>query len=134
MPEFGHHHGSEDVDLWHGVLFGVNAAVAVIGALRLESVPRCRVAPGAELARVLPKSHCLRAAALRDSGASPSAGLEKVVRCLANRHRNPARRPTVDDDTYEPEPRPRGALVLILIYLVILAAFWINTYLRIWRS
>jgi hypothetical protein len=76
----------------------------------------------------------LRAAALRDSGASPSAGLEKVVRCLANRHRNPTRRPTVDDDTYEPEPRPRGALVLILIYLVILAAFWINTYLRIWRS
>jgi hypothetical protein len=32
------------------------------------------------------------------------------------------------------EPRPRGALLLILIYLMVLAAFWINTYLRIWRS
>jgi hypothetical protein len=42
--------------------------------------------------------------------------------------------PTVDDDAYESEPRPRGALLLILIYLLILAAFWINTYLRIWRS
>jgi hypothetical protein len=40
----------------------------------------------------------------------------------------------VDDNEYETEPRPRGALLLILIYLVILAAFWINTYLRIWRS
>lgn len=34
----------------------------------------------------------------------------------------------------EHEPQPRGALLLILIYLAILAAFWINTYLRIWRS
>jgi Cytochrome c oxidase subunit IIa family len=42
--------------------------------------------------------------------------------------------PTVDDDAYEGEPRPRGALLLILVYLVILAVFWINTYLRIWRS
>jgi hypothetical protein len=32
------------------------------------------------------------------------------------------------------EPRPRGALVLIMIYLAVLAAFWLNTYLRIWRS
>ncbi len=32
------------------------------------------------------------------------------------------------------EPRPRGALLLIMIYLVVLAAFWLNTYLRIWRS
>jgi hypothetical protein len=32
------------------------------------------------------------------------------------------------------EPQPRGALLFILIYLAILAAFWINTYLRIWRS
>jgi hypothetical protein len=40
----------------------------------------------------------------------------------------------VDNDAHEDEPRPRGALLLILIYLVILAAFWINTYLRIWRS
>jgi hypothetical protein len=32
------------------------------------------------------------------------------------------------------EPRPRGALILITIYLAVLAAFWLNTYLRIWRS
>ncbi len=32
------------------------------------------------------------------------------------------------------EPRPRGALILIMIYLCVLAAFWLNTYLRIWRS
>jgi hypothetical protein len=42
--------------------------------------------------------------------------------------------PNVDDQMHDDEPRPRGALLLILIYLVILAAFWINTYLRIWRS
>jgi hypothetical protein len=41
---------------------------------------------------------------------------------------------TVDDDAFESEPRPRGALILILIYLLVLAAFWVNTYLRIWRS
>ena len=29
---------------------------------------------------------------------------------------------------------PRGALLFILIYLVLLAAFWINAYLRIWRG
>jgi hypothetical protein len=29
---------------------------------------------------------------------------------------------------------PKGALLFILIYLAILAAFWINAYLRIWRS
>jgi hypothetical protein len=51
-----------------------------------------------------------------------------------DRRREPGRRPTVEDNGYESEPRPRGALLLILIYLVILAAFWINTYLRIWRS
>jgi hypothetical protein len=44
------------------------------------------------------------------------------------------RRPTVSDDTHDDEPRPRGALVLIMIYLAVLAAFWLNTYLRIWRS
>jgi hypothetical protein len=42
------------------------------------------------------------------------------------------RRPTVN--AHDDEPQPRGALLLILIYLVVLAAFWINTYLRIWRS
>ena len=26
------------------------------------------------------------------------------------------------------------ALLLILIYLLVLAVFWTNTYLRIWRS
>jgi Cytochrome c oxidase subunit IIa family len=40
----------------------------------------------------------------------------------------------MDDDRHDDEPRPRGALLLILIYLVILLAFWLNTYLRIWRS
>ena len=38
------------------------------------------------------------------------------------------------DTEDEQEPQPRGALLFILIYLAILAAFWINTYLRIWRS
>jgi hypothetical protein len=40
----------------------------------------------------------------------------------------------VSDDTHDDESRPRGALVLIMIYLAVLAAFWLNTYLRIWRS
>ena len=40
----------------------------------------------------------------------------------------------MNESTDENEPQPRGALLLILIYLAILAAFWINTYLRIWRS
>lgn len=39
-----------------------------------------------------------------------------------------------NDPVDEHEHQPRGALLLILIYLAILAAFWINTYLRIWRS
>jgi hypothetical protein len=40
----------------------------------------------------------------------------------------------MDEPEHEGEPQPRGALLFILIYLAILAAFWINTYLRIWRS
>jgi len=44
------------------------------------------------------------------------------------------RRPPVDDNAHDDEPRPRGALILIMIYLLVLAAFWLNTYLRIWRS
>ena len=40
----------------------------------------------------------------------------------------------MDDNTHDDEPRPTGALLLILIYLLVLAAFWVNTYLRIWRS
>jgi hypothetical protein len=39
MPEFAHHHGSEDADVWYSVLFGANAAGAVVGALLMESVP-----------------------------------------------------------------------------------------------
>ena len=38
MPEFAHHHGSEEADVWYSVLFGANAAGAVIGALLLETV------------------------------------------------------------------------------------------------
>ena len=40
----------------------------------------------------------------------------------------------MDDDARDDEPRPWGALLLILIYLLVLAVFWTNTYLRIWRS
>jgi len=40
----------------------------------------------------------------------------------------------VNENPNDDEPRPRGALFLIMIYLVVLAAFWLNTYLRIWRS
>lgn len=39
MPEFAHHHGSEEADVWYSVLFGANAAGAVVGALLMESVP-----------------------------------------------------------------------------------------------
>ena len=38
MPEYAHHHGSEEADVWYTVLFGANAAGAVIGATVLESV------------------------------------------------------------------------------------------------
>ena len=41
--------------------------------------------------------------------------------------RYPAGRSPVNESTDENEPQPRGALLLILIYLAILAAFWINT-------
>jgi sugar phosphate permease len=37
MPEFAHHHGSEEADVWYSVLFGANAAGAVIGALLMET-------------------------------------------------------------------------------------------------
>lgn len=40
----------------------------------------------------------------------------------------------MDENSSDDEPRPRGALILIMIYLLVLAAFWLNTYLRIWRS
>jgi MFS family permease len=38
MPEYAHHHGSEEADVWYTVLFSANAAGAVIGAVVLESV------------------------------------------------------------------------------------------------
>jgi hypothetical protein len=41
-------------------------------------------------------------------------------------------RASVDEN--EQEHQPRGALLLILIYLLIIVIFWLNTYLRIWRS
>ncbi len=40
----------------------------------------------------------------------------------------------MDENNHDEEPRPRGALLFILIYLAVIAAFWLNTYLRIWRS
>jgi hypothetical protein len=38
MPEYAHHHGSEEADIWYTVLFSANAAGAVIGAIIVESV------------------------------------------------------------------------------------------------
>jgi hypothetical protein len=38
MPEYAHQHGSEEADVWYSVLFGANAAGALIGAIVLESV------------------------------------------------------------------------------------------------
>jgi len=38
MPEYAHQHGSEGADVWYSVLFGANAAGALIGAVVLESV------------------------------------------------------------------------------------------------
>ncbi|MGH7334644.1 MAG: MFS transporter [Candidatus Rokuibacteriota bacterium] len=38
MPEFAHQHGSDEADVWYSLLFGANAAGAVIGALLLESI------------------------------------------------------------------------------------------------
>jgi len=39
-----------------------------------------------------------------------------------------------EGDVVDEHENPKGALLFILIYLAILAAFWINAYLRIWRS
>jgi hypothetical protein len=38
------------------------------------------------------------------------------------------------DEPGDGHENPRGTLLFILVYLAILAAFWINAYLRIWRS
>ncbi|MFI5325456.1 MAG: cytochrome c oxidase subunit 2A [Candidatus Rokuibacteriota bacterium] len=40
--------------------------------------------------------------------------------------------PREKDPANAPEEHPRGALAFILIYLVIIVAFWVNTYLRLW--
>ena len=40
--------------------------------------------------------------------------------------------PPEKDRSDAPEEHPRGALAFILIYLVIIVAFWVNTYLRLW--
>lgn len=40
--------------------------------------------------------------------------------------------PRDGDSTNTPEAHPRGALAFILIYLVLVVAFWVNTYLRLW--
>jgi hypothetical protein len=42
------------------------------------------------------------------------------------------RRPTAMAS--EEQDHPKGALLFILVYLVVLALFWLNAYLRIWRS
>ena len=49
MPEFAHHHGSEEADVWYGVLFGANAAGAVIGAVLLESFAALQGGPRAAI-------------------------------------------------------------------------------------
>jgi sugar phosphate permease len=38
MPEFAHHHGEDEHGVWYSVLFGANAAGAVIGAVLLENL------------------------------------------------------------------------------------------------
>ena len=42
MPEYAHHHGSDDAGGWYTGLLGANAAGAVIGALLLEFLPGAR--------------------------------------------------------------------------------------------
>lgn len=32
----------------------------------------------------------------------------------------------------EENEHPRGALLFILVYLLVTAIFWVNTYLRLW--
>ena len=53
---------------------------------------------------------------------------------VARGRKSAARGTIVNENGNDDEPRPRGALILITIYLAVLAAFWLNTYLRIWRS
>jgi hypothetical protein len=39
-----------------------------------------------------------------------------------------------EDSTRTPEapPHPKGALLLTLVYLLLLAGFWTNLYLKLW--
>jgi Cytochrome c oxidase subunit IIa family len=39
---------------------------------------------------------------------------------------------TPEDRQPEQEEPPRGALLFILVYLLVIAIFWVNTYLRLW--
>lgn len=40
-------------------------------------------------------------------------------------------RPLGERPSDQEEP-PRGALLFILVYLLVVAIFWVNTYLRLW--
>jgi hypothetical protein len=57
-----------------------------------------------------------------------------ISRTSAGRLEREVKEADMDDDGGHDEPQPRGALLLILIYLIVLLGFWLNTYLRIWRS
>jgi len=37
-------------------------------------------------------------------------------------------------ETMDENEHPKGALVFMLLYLVTLAALWLNAYLRLWRG
>src|SRR3989449_3413496 len=55
MPEYAHHHGSEEADVWYSVLFGANAAGARVGALLLGNLSGF---PGGARARGRPAARC----------------------------------------------------------------------------
>ena len=63
-----------------------------------------------------------------------SARPTSLAPTIAGRIEGEVQETDMDDDSRHDEPQPRGALLLILIYLMILLGFWLNTYLRIWRS
>jgi len=39
---------------------------------------------------------------------------------------------TSEEETVDGNKHPRGALLFILVFLLLVTAFWINTYLRLW--
>jgi hypothetical protein len=39
---------------------------------------------------------------------------------------------TSEEETVDGNEHPRGALLFILVFLLLVTAFWINTYLRLW--